>query len=457
MVRRLKLRGNPSTRTHEAIATLIAEGIALHQSGNLDGAEASYLRVLAQDPNQADALHFLGLLEHQRGRCERALELMNRSLERFPEHTDFLSNRGNVLRHLGLLDQAEADYARVLKLEPKHANALNNLGTIWRERGNYDLAIAHFRRAITANPAHADAYQNLGNALEALNQLEPALEAHREALRLRSDHGDSYRHLAGMFYALGRIDEAAELYRQWLRVEPNHPIATHMLAACTGIDVPARASNEFVRTSFDDFAVTFDRTLQRLEYRAPVLVGETTIDFARCAGDQKLSEVLDLGCGTGLVATMIRPYVKRLVGVDLSPKMIERARARGLYDELYVEELVAFCSSTGERFELIVSADTLVYFGVLDAAVSAMARCLRPGGTLVFTSERCEDPSVTPGYRIHPHGRYSHTEAYLGSVLALAGLEPTRVQAVELRKEAGKWVDGWLVVARLPAAQNPTQ
>lgn len=454
MVRRLKARGKASTQTEATTAKRIAEGIARHQSGNLDDAEALYRSVLAREPDQADALHFLGLLEHQRGRCERALELMNRSLEHFPEQVDFLSNRGNVLRHLDRLDEAEADYTRVLSLEPRHANALNNLGTVWRERGNYEAAIDYYRRAIDVNPKHADAYQNLGNALEALNQLEPALEAHREALRLRSGHGDSYRHLAGMFYALGRVDEAAELYRQWLRVEPHHPIATHMLAACTGIDVPARASDEFVRRSFDDFALTFDRTLQRLEYRAPVLVGEATIELTRARAEHRLSEVLDAGCGTGLVATMIRPHVKRLVGVDLSPKMVERARARGLYDELFVEELIAFCSSTDERFELIISADTLVYFGALDTVLSAMARALRPGGTLIFTSECCDEPSLSSGYRIHPHGRYSHTEPYLRSTLALAGLEPSRVEPVELRKEAGKWVSGWLVVARLPATPS---
>jgi predicted TPR repeat methyltransferase len=131
-----------------------------------------------------------------------------------------------------------------------------------------------------------------------------------------------------MFYALGRVDEAAELYRQWLRVEPDHPIAVHMLAACTGIDVPARASDDFVRSSFDDFAMTFDRTLQRLEYRAPVLVGEATMDLARSTVEHLLSQVLDAGCGTGLVATMIRPYVKRLVGVDLSANGRARSRAR---------------------------------------------------------------------------------------------------------------------------------
>lgn len=454
MVRRLKSRRtSPKQSTAPGTAARIAEAIALHQSGNLDQAEELYRRVLAVEPSQADAMHFLGMLEHQRGRCEQALELMNRSIELFPEHADYLSNRGNVLRCLGRLDEAEADYGRVLELSPLHANALNNLGIVSRERGNYEGAIELYRRAIAANPSHADAYLNLGNALEAVNCLEQALEAHREALRLRPGHGDTYRHMAGMFYALGRIAEAAELYRQWLQVEPTHPVATHMLAACTETNVPERASEDFVRRSFDDFALTFDRTLQRLDYRAPVLVGQTVIDWSQAA-EHRAPDVLDAGCGTGLVGTMLRPHVKSLAGVDLSPKMIERARVREIYDELVVDDLITFCASRRGRFDVIVSADTLVYFGALDSALSAMANAVRAGGALVFTTERCDDPNLDPGYRIHPHGRYSHTERYLRATLNQAGAEDIRIQPVELRKEAGKWVDGWLVVAKVPSDET---
>jgi predicted TPR repeat methyltransferase len=130
--------------------------------------------------------------------------------------------------------------------------------------------------------------------------------------------------------------------------------------------------------------------------------------------------------------------------------MLERARARELYDQLFVDELVTFCDSRPGQFDLVVSADTLVYFGVLEPAFLAMAKALRSGGGLIFTSERCADAEASAGYRIHPHGRYSHSKPYLCSTLALAGFEQIQIQPVELRKEAGKWVDGWLVAASAP-------
>jgi predicted TPR repeat methyltransferase len=102
----------------------------------------------------------------------------------------------------------------------------------------------------------------------------------------------------------------------------------------------------------------------------------------------------------------------------------------------------------------VVSADTLVYFGALDQLAGAAFGAIRPGGAFVFTAERSEPGDGPSGYRIHPHGRYSHTESYLGKVLAEAGFEATGVKPVELRKETGKWVNGSLVVARKPAAAS---
>jgi predicted TPR repeat methyltransferase len=423
--------------------------MAQHRASDLEGAAVAYQRILARDPHNVDALHFFGLLEHQRGRSELGLELMNRAIARCPDHADFLSNRGNVLKLLGRLELAEQDFRHVLSLDPNHTNALNNLGTVLRERGEFEEAVELYRKAIALDPSHADAYRNLGNALGSLNRFEEALDAHREALRLRPNRGDSYRHLAGMYYALGRIDAAADLYRQWLALEPGHPVPTHMLAACTGVDVPARASNDYVRASFDQFAASFDRALLRLEYRAPQLVGEALSDIM---GPEAMQlDILDAGCGTGLLADVIRPVARRLVGVDLSPQMIERARSRNSYDELHVSELGEFCRSRPRQYDAIVSADTLVYFGALEEVLDAMARALRLSGHLVFTVEQLAQTTGAGGFRIQPHGRYQHSAGYLEHTLGQAGFLAVHLQSVQLRKEAGKWVDGLLVAAHLPS------
>jgi predicted TPR repeat methyltransferase len=207
-----------------------------------------------------------------------------------------------------------------------------------------------------------------------------------------------------------------------------------------------------VREAFDHFASSFDSSLARLEYRAPALVAEAV---AAAIGDPRRSlVVLDAGCGTGLCGEHLRAYAKRLVGVDLSGRMLERARERDEYDELVEGELTEFLERQAAAYDLVVSADTLVYFGALEAVAAAASRALRAGGHVTFTVERSDESDAPAGHRLHPHGRYSHTEPYLRRVLGDAGLDVTSLREVELRKEAGKWVRGSLVTAKKPAGAS---
>lgn len=431
---------------------LLADGISLHRQGKVDAAITVYRRVLAVSPSCADALHFLGVAEHQQGRSSSAVQLISRALEINPSYQDAHNNLGNVHKQLGRLEEAEAAYRRALELRPDDPNSLCNLGTIRRELGDLEDAIYHFRTVLGLHPDHAEAWQNLGNTLGSQQRFDEALDAHREALRLRPNSRDSYRYLGAMFGTLGRIDEAVGIYRQWLTLFPEDPQALHLLAACTGAKVPSRASDDFVRSLFDQFATSFERNLARLEYRAPDLVAEAvaSLDGARAASWR----VLDAGCGTGLCGPLLRPHACELTGVDLSTRMVDLARERLVYDHLVVEELTTYLERHPGRFNLVVSADTLVYFGDLFAVSRAAATALLPSGALVFTVERSEPAEAPPGFRLHPHGRYSHTADYLRKALSTAGFSTVVTTEVVLRKEAGRWVSGWLVTAQLGSAPS---
>ena len=158
--------------------------------------------------------------------------------------------------------------------------------------------------------------------------------------------------------------------------------------------------------------------------------------------------MLDAGCGTGLCGPSLRPYARRLVGVDLSPRMVERARTRGDYDELAVAELTAFLIDHPATYDVIVSADTLVYFGEMEPVMAAAAAALRSGGWLAFTVERLEDAAAADDFNLDPSGRYRHSEAYLRRVLAQAEMEIASLETVTLRLEGGQPVIGFLVTAR---------
>jgi predicted TPR repeat methyltransferase len=196
---------------------------------------------------------------------------------------------------------------------------------------------------------------------------------------------------------------------------------------------------------FKSFAESFDEVLERIQYRAPALVAQAAAEVLGPPAARL--EILDAGCGTGLCGEHFKPFARRLVGVDLSREMLVKAAARKLYNELIVGELTAFVGLVAAAWDVIVSADTLVYFGDLAPVMAAARRGLRPGGHLVFTLERAGDAEAPGGFRINPHGRYSHTEAYVRTVLGAVELEPRQVTPVHLRLEFSKPVEGLLVVA----------
>jgi predicted TPR repeat methyltransferase len=245
------------------------------------------------------------------------------------------------------------------------------------------------------------------------------------------------------------VEEATQVYRDWLMREPDNPIPRHMLAACGGAEAPARADDAYVRDVFDGFADSFDeQLLKNLNYRAPEVLIEA-LGKVLPAPAARL-DVLDAGCGTGLCAPLIRPQACRLVGVDLSSGMVDKARIRGGYDELAVAELTEYLQARHAAYDVVLSADTLVYFGELMAVLSAAYAALRAGGWVAFTLEALDgDEDRT---ELSASGRYRHTRRYVERVLQSVGYENVRIDSDTLRKEGGQWVAGWVVLARCGGA-----
>jgi predicted TPR repeat methyltransferase len=446
-------RAGASERTSASTSARarFADAFAKHQAGHFAEAADVYRAILVEQPDHVDALHFLGVALHQAGDTQGALESIGRAIALAPNHADALNNRGNICKRLGRLDEAEADYRQALRARPDDAKIISNLGTVRRARGDLEGAVSLFRQAIALSPEHAPAWQNLGNTLGDLDRVHEALDALREALRLAPQSADSYRYLGALLSTVGRVDDAVDVYRQWQAHFPNDPRARHFLAACTGEDLPARASDACVRREFDDFAPMFDATLARLDYQTP---GHVSHELARLfpAAAPTLA-ILDAGCGTGLCGPRLRAYARTLHGVDLSPAMVELARGRDAYDDLFIDELGAYLRAHTQRYDLIVSADTLVYFGDLGDVLVSAAGALIPGGTLLFTVERADEVRAPGGFLLTPQGRYGHTRDHLLHTLDAAGLVAPTLREVNLRKEADAWVVGYLVSARKAGGQ----
>jgi predicted TPR repeat methyltransferase len=443
--------GSPeSESTTMTLDQALGLAVERHRSGHAEEAAAIYRQILAVVPDHPDALALLGLAAQQTGQPAAALELMNRALTIVPDHPDALANRGNVHKLMGHLDEAEADYRRALELRPDDPNTLCNLGTVRRARGDYEGAVSLFRTALACRPDHVASWQNLGSTFESMANPAEAADAYREAARLEPDSLETFRKLGSAFYMVGRQADAAQMYRRCLALVPDDARAAHMLAACTGEGVAARASDAYIQAVFDTYAGDFEEKLAELEYRGPALVGQAVESIADQLAPRPV--VLDAGCGTGLCGPMLRPFADKLIGVDLSEGMAAMARKRTEYDEVVVAELTDYLRQHQRGHDLIVSADTLIYFGELAEVIAAAAAALRPRGALVCTLERAEPGEAGPqGYHLRPSGRYCHRQEYVAMVLAQAGFTDTVITDVPARKELKHWVPGWLVRGRLRA------
>ena len=443
---------DPDTVQELSIDEALQVAVQLHRLRELDNAELIYRRVLEVLPEQPDALHFLGILLHQRGRNDEAIEFIEKSIAFGPELADRHNNLGNVLLELERRDEAAAAYRRVIALKPDHADAYNNLGAVLRAEGLLAEARDAYLKAVEIDPEHVDAYNNLGNLMSAQGEIKQAVAYYCQAITLMPDHPQARRLLGIAYYTLGQVDKAAEVFGQWLQEEPDNPIAQHMFAATSGRDVPPRASDNYIESTFDGFAASFDAKLGKLGYRAPDLVMAALEKV--CAAPAGNLSILDAGCGTGLCGPLVAPYASRIVGVDLSSGMLQRAQTRGVYDDLVKAELQAYLADQLEEFDAVVSADTLVYFGALEELLAAAYRALKPVGYMVFTVE--ESGAGDAGYRINPHGRYSHGRDYVRRAMQQAGFEVKAITAADLRMESGKPVRGLVVTGakRAPAHAN---
>ncbi len=422
----------------------IAYGVKHHQSGDLDEAEAIYEAVLERQPERADVLNTLGILKHQRGDLAAAAALMRRVVELKPDADGVWNNLGNVLLRRDEVEAAGEAFKRSLELAPS-PEAWANLARVFRRHDDLERSEQCCHQALSMRPDHGAATHNLALAYILQRRFDEGVTTALRAMQLLAPHEQRRQVYSQLLLVYGKQAEAAAILRAWLAQEPDNPYVQHHLAACTGEGAPERASDAYVEKVFDSFAPAFDAKLANLHYRAPQLVADAVA--AALAPPASQFDVADIGCGTGLCGPLLKPWARRLVGCDLSGGMLERASRRGVYDELHKAELTAFLRERPSAFDLIVSADTLIYFGELRGVAESAQAALRVGGTLVFTLEALAAGEAGP-FKLRDSGRYAHEGAHARAVFEAAGLRVDPPVETVLREENEAPVRGWLVVAR---------
>lgn len=288
----------------------------------------------------------------------------------------------------------------------------------------------------------ADRRYRYAQAAAAEGDHAAAAEVLEQALELAPGWAPLWFALGSAREKLGARDAAITAFSRAASLDPGEGLGAELHLARLGArDVPRAAPDGYVRCLFDQYADRFDAHLvESLDYRGPALLADALANI----GATGFSSVLDLGCGTGLCGAAFRASTRHLAGVDLSPRMVEAALRKGIYDRLDIGSIEEFLG--GEKSgsaSLVTAADVLVYCGDLAPILTTVARVLEPRGFLAITLQRAE----TGDYTIGSDLRFAHGEDYVRRAAAATGLRILRCETASTRKDAGADVPGLVVVA----------
>ncbi len=463
---------DPSAALRARVVALTRYGLERQAAGELPAAVEAFRGVTDLMPGLPLgwtnlALALSGLEDH-----EAALVALRCAVSLDPEAPGVWTSLANAFLHLERYEEADSACGEALGRDRLDASAWQIRATACAGRDDFAAAAEAFSRALEiggeAAPLRASygamlfrggRFPEAAAAFEIALAQDPTAEATLEMLELcrfilgamagdieaaRAAGGDAavspgpamdrlFKTALLYLDANGHDDAARLVGEAWAALRPDELEALHFRDA-TAARAVDRPPPELVAQRFDEVADEFETRLERLDYDGPTRMAGLL--EAHMVADGTL-DVLDAGCGTGLCGPALRPYARRLAGVDLSTGMLAKAEARGLYDDLEVADLVTVLERPGAAWDLVMAADTFPYLGRLEPVFAAAAAALKPGGLFAFSTETCDGEEAV----LRPNGRYAHGAGYV------AGLCPGRFEFVDhrrtvLRREAGRPVIG---------------
>ncbi len=373
---------------------------------------------------------------HEQKKFMEAVVLYQKILNQIPDADLINYNLGLALYELAEYRQSMAAFALAVRYNPDDPDYWFNFGLAARQHGEYDIAEDAYKKALALQPDNSDTFYNLGCCYRAAGEIKKARAAFEKTISLEKDHAPALSNLACCLHLGGNYEQAAVIYLRLLELRPGDEAAIYMLAALKG-DGPTSPPPGYVSQLFDGYSADFEHDLlENLNYRVPELLREMIAEVIG-SGDNK-KNMLDLGCGTGLAGLALADFVRTMTGVDLSEKMIAKARAKGCYDILVVGDVVEFMKTMAQPVDLLVAADVLTYLGDLEPLFQAAGNCLIRGGIFCFSTEQSEKTD----YQLYKTGRYGHHPDYIHGLAHLAGFAILKRKKEKIRRERNKWITG---------------
>jgi predicted TPR repeat methyltransferase len=302
------------------------------------------------------------------------------------------------------------------------------------------------RLFLSSGDLMADRRFDFARDLQLKGDLVAAADLLLQAIELAPGFASAWFTLGEIRERLGERDEAIAAFRKAGIADPDDRHGARLRLMLLGAEKLSDMPPAYVRALFDQYAPKFETALvEDLRYRGPALLFKAVLSVrAAVRKPAFFKRAIDLGCGTGLAANAFGREVDELIGVDLSPRMIERARAGRLYAELEVIEMVQGLRGRGDASaDLILAADAMVYLADLAPVLGETRRVLTAGGLVAFTVETHDGEGVILGQGL----RYAHAASYVRSRIKAAGLALSLLEDLSARNEDNAPVPGLVVVA----------
>jgi len=430
---------DPNLPLIEAARTLIEQGQLAQAADALNQARAQF-------PNDPRVYMMAGVMSEKAGNVAGAFQLMQTGLSLAPNWAPGIIVLAQLQARQGQYEEASENAATALQLDSESRVVLDGAIDVAQLTGDFALAVRRIRQGLARQPSDAKLRMMLASALGQMEQYDEALALWDGLI---ADSPEDRAALEGRMHMLliaGRLEEAALATAHLRALDPTNPVYAYYEERAQG-QTPAHQPTELNRQLFDNAAHFFDAQLvQGLNYRLPQQIAKKIIAFYP---DRKLN-LLDLGCGTGLLGAQLGRLQGRLAGVDLSPKMLDQARRYNLYDTLTVADLHdALSEAEATSYDVVVALDVCVYVGDLSKVIPAVWRTLVPGGRLFFSCE--SGPEDGPDLVLNRSTeRYVHKRSHVERLCRDAGFV-VEVENTVLRTQKGQPAHGFVVMARKPS------
>lgn len=410
------------------------------KQGDLSKAQINFETAIKIMPTFSDAHYNLTTVLVKKNLLSAALKQLDIILNFNPKYTEAHHRKAQLSYQIGDLLTAIYHYQKCLELQPHSIEALYNLGSIFLKLGKPQEAAKYFLRSISLSP-DSETFYNLGVSYMQQDQHKEAIMYFEQTLNFQPNHIGALTNVSSIYLKLGEYSNAAKYFREILRLQPNNNEAYFILSALGEINSPfEKAPNLYIQNLFDNYAFHYEEHLALLDYKIPELILKTINEITEAGSNWN---VLDLGCGTGLVGEKIRPFAKNLIGIDLSEKMLSLAKQKNLYDELSLDDINESIKKYS-NLDLVIAADTLVYIGNLSKIFEQLYTAVKVGGMVIFTIEKT---SKYP-YELQKTARFAHSKKYIKELVKKYNFDILLQQNAFLRKHNGKNLEGYFYVLK---------